>query len=97
MVVAELIEGACASRDAERNIKQTLTFIDPYETVPFDKDTAMICGKVGAKLRAEGRMIGPKDLMIAATVISRNGVLVTNNTKEFSRIEGLRLEDWTEP
>jgi tRNA(fMet)-specific endonuclease VapC len=96
VVVAELIEGAYASSNTERNIEQTMKFLNPYETVPFDEDAAMVCGKISAKLTKEGRKIGYNDIMIAATAISRNGILITNNTKEFSRIEGLRLEDWTE-
>jgi len=95
VVMAELIEGAYASRDAERNIEQVIEYLDSFELIPFGRDAAMICGRIGAGLMAEGRKIGSNDLMIAATVMSRNGVLVTNNTKEFGRIEGLRLEDWT--
>jgi tRNA(fMet)-specific endonuclease VapC len=95
VVISELIEGAFTGGNTERKIKETMNFLNLYETVPFDKDAAVICGSIGAKLRAEGKRIGSNDLMIAATVISRNGILVTNNTKEFGRIEGLRLEDWT--
>ena len=95
VVMAELIEDAYVSNDTERNIGQTMGFLNRYETAPFDKDAAMICGKISAKLTKEGRKIGYNDLMIAATVISRDGILVTNNTKEFSRIEDLRLEDWS--
>ena len=91
-----MIEGACASKSAKHNIKQTTEYLDSFEVIPFDKDAAKICGRIGAKLRAEGRKIGSNDLMIAAIVMSRDGILITNNTKEFSRIEGLRLEDWTE-
>jgi len=96
VVVAELIEGACLSGDTQRNMEQTLKFLEPYETVPFDEDAAIVCGKISAELTKKGRKIGYNDIMIAATVISRNGVLVTNNTKDFSRIEDLRSEDWTE-
>jgi len=97
VVMAELIEGAYASNNTERNIEQIVKYLDSFEMIPFDRDAAMICGRIGAKLRAEGRKIGYKDLLIASTVMSRNGILITNNTKEFSRIEDLRLEDWTEP
>ena len=96
VVMAEMIEGAYASNDTERNVEQTMKYLESFEIIPFDKDAAMIYGRIGAKLRAEGRRVGSNDLMIASTVISRNGILVTNNKKEFSRIDGLRLEDWTE-
>jgi tRNA(fMet)-specific endonuclease VapC len=46
-------------------------------------------------LEARGLPIGPMDLLIAGTAVSRGAVLATNNTKEFSRIKGLRLSDWT--
>ncbi|MCL2712295.1 MAG: type II toxin-antitoxin system VapC family toxin [Methanomassiliicoccaceae archaeon] len=95
VVVAELMEGAYASDNTQHNIEQTLRFIGPYEAVPFDKEAAIICGKISADLTKKGRKIGYNDLMIAATVISRNGILVTNNSKDFGRIEGLRSEDWT--
>lgn len=91
----ELIEGAHTGGNIERKVEQTMGFLNLYETVPFDEDAAMICGRIGAQLRAKGKTVGSNDIMIAATVMSRNGILVTNNTKEFSRIEGLRLEDWT--
>jgi tRNA(fMet)-specific endonuclease VapC len=96
VVVAELVEGAYASKDAKRTVEQTMKYLDTFEMIPFDKDAAMIYGRIGAKLRAEGRKIGSNDLMIASTVMSRNGILISNNTKEFNRIDGLRLEDWTE-
>ncbi len=50
--------------------------------------------KIRATLEKQGRPIGPYDVLIAATALSNNGVLVTHNMREFSRIEGLRIEDW---
>ena len=70
-------------------------FTDVFEKVSFTDSAAMIYGKIRHLLEKEGRLIGPNDLLIAATVMADEGVLVTNNTKEFERIPNLRLENWT--
>ena len=67
----------------------------PYEIVPFENSMLRTYAKIRAALELTGRKIGYNDTLIAATVLARNGILVTNNTKEFGRIDGLRLEDWT--
>ena len=64
---------------------------------PFDAPAAAEAACIRVELEARGVAIGPLDLMIAATALSLGATLVTNNTREFSRIEGLRLEDWTKP
>ena len=61
----------------------------------FDYNAAFLYGKIRASLENKGNNIGPNDLFIAALVLSLNGILVTNNTREFSRVEGLLIEDWT--
>ena len=70
--------------------------MDVFNSEGFDECCTEAYGKIRADLEKNGTVIGPNDLMIAATVIRKGGVLVTHNTKEFSRIEGLRIEDWTE-
>jgi tRNA(fMet)-specific endonuclease VapC len=96
VVLAELVEGAYRNHDTKGNLEKMLVLISPYEVVPFDKYAAMTGGKIGAELGKEGKKIGPNDLLIAATTMSRGGILVTNNTKEFSHVPGLRIEDWCE-
>lgn len=66
------------------------------EQVPFDLQAALESARIRVELEARGLTIGPMDLLIAGTALSRNATLATNNTKEFSRIRGLRLSDWTE-
>jgi tRNA(fMet)-specific endonuclease VapC len=61
----------------------------------FDSNSAIECAKIRAALRFRGTPIGPMDALIAAHAKSENLILVTNNTREFSRVEGLQLEDWT--
>ena len=51
-------------------------------------------GSLGADLEREGRPIGPNDLLIAATALTHSLTLVTHNTSEFSRVPGLKVEDW---
>lgn len=63
--------------------------------VPFDTEAAMESARIRIDLEARGSLIGPIDLLIAGLALSRAAVLVTNNTKEFSRVRGLRLADWT--
>jgi tRNA(fMet)-specific endonuclease VapC len=61
------------------------------EQIPFDREAA----RIRIDLEARGSLIGRMDLLIAGTAISRGAILASNNTKEFSRIKGLRLSDWT--
>ncbi|HEV3330348.1 MAG TPA: type II toxin-antitoxin system VapC family toxin [Bryobacteraceae bacterium] len=65
--------------------------------IPFDVDAALEAARIRIELESRGLLIGPIDLLIAGTALSRGAVLVTNNTKEFSRVKGLRLSDWTKP
>jgi len=65
--------------------------------VPFDQEAALESARVRLELEALGIVIGPIDFLIAGTALSRGAVLATNNTREFSRVKGLRLEDWTLP
>jgi tRNA(fMet)-specific endonuclease VapC len=67
----------------------------PFEIAPFDALAAYSYGKIRASLEKCGQIIGPNDLIIAATVLSQNEILVTNNTKEFTRVKNLALENWT--
>jgi tRNA(fMet)-specific endonuclease VapC len=94
MVRGELLTGAHKSNNAE-TMKITLDFIDMFETIAFDEHASEIYARVRASMEKKGNIIGSNDLIIAATVMSRGGVLVTNNTKEFERVEGLQIEDWS--
>ena len=96
LVKGELLFGVFKSGRIEKNLKQTLDFCNLFEIVPFDNDSLMTYGKIRADLERKGQKIGANDTIIAATVLARNGVLITNNTNEFSRIDGLMLEDWTQ-
>ena len=64
------------------------------DSLPFDDDAARKYGEIRSVLTRLGKPIGPNDLMIAATALVHGAVLVTHNTREFSRVEGLQIEDW---
>jgi tRNA(fMet)-specific endonuclease VapC len=95
IVAAELICGAEKSSDSSKNMEQVKRFLMPFEIAPFDLGAAYSYGKIRASLEKRGDIIGPNDMIIAATVLSQNGILVTNNTKEFARVKNLAIEDWT--
>jgi len=63
-------------------------------TIGFQSEDAQAAAKIRAALRKSGTPIGPYDALIAAAGLARNLTVVTGNTKEFSRVEGLKLEDW---
>jgi len=70
-------------------------FLAGITVVPLTSDVARVYGRIRAKLEAGGTPIGPLDLMIASQAVALRATLVSNNTREFRRIPGLRCEDWT--
>jgi tRNA(fMet)-specific endonuclease VapC len=63
--------------------------------LPLTSDVARVYGRIRAELDEAGTPIGPLDLMIASQALAARATLVTNNTREFGRVRGLRCEDWT--
>lgn len=96
IVVAELAFGAENSANPEKNRMLTERFLAPFEVVPFSVACARAYGFIRNQLRKDGLVIGPNDLLIAATVVANQAVLVSNNDNEFKRVKGLRLESWYE-
>ena len=70
-------------------------FREGITVLPLTSDVARVYGRIRAELDSAGTPIGPLDLMIASQAISLRATLITNNTREFRRIRGLRCEDWT--
>lgn len=66
-----------------------------HASVPFNDESAAITGPLREKLDSQGRVIGPHAHQIAAIALQHEWTLVTSNTDEFSRVEGLKIEDWT--
>ena len=94
VTLAELEYGVFNSSNPDRNQLALTLFLAGIEILPFDDDAAVEYGRIRADLKKKGEPIGANDLMIAAHAKSRGLVLVTNNTREFERVEGLELEDW---
>ena len=94
VTLAELEYGVFNSSNPERNQLALTLFLANIDVIPFDDDAAVEYGRIRADLKRKGTPIGANDLMIAAHAKSLGMTLVTNNTREFSRVEGLILEDW---
>jgi tRNA(fMet)-specific endonuclease VapC len=94
VVKAELLYGAERSANPANNHAQLQHFFASFPSLPFDDSAANAYGRLRAHLEAQGTPIGPNDLMIASTALSRRLILVTHNTAEFSRVPGLQIEDW---
>ncbi len=94
IVKAELLYGAEKSQLKAKNLDNINRFLEPFEIVPFDDDCSIVYSKIRSAMELKGTTIGPNDYIIAATVLAKNGILVTNNTKEFERVKSLKLENW---
>lgn len=94
VVRAELLWGAWRSSRRESNLVLLRNFFAVCPSLPFDDAAAECYGRIRADLTQKGKPIGPNDLMIAAIALASDLTLVSHNTREFSRVDGLRLEDW---
>lgn len=95
ITVSELRYGA-ARRNSKRLQDLIDTFTGAIAVVAFDEFCAHHYGDIAADLGKRGAPIGELDAMIAAHAMALDVVLVTNNTKHFRRVRGLRLENWTD-
>lgn len=93
---AELIHGVEKSAASEKNRLALSLLLANIEIFDFDAKAADCYGKIRAELEKKGSPIGPLDMMIAGHARSLEFTLVTNNMKEFSRVSGLRQENWAE-
>lgn len=94
VVKAELIYGAYRSSYVAANLRVLKGFFKPFKSLPFDDSCLEEYGRIRSDLERMGAPIGPYDLMIAATCLAHDLILVTNNTREFSRVVGLQVADW---
>jgi len=92
--LGELIYGAERSFQTERNLADINSLIARMEVAAFEEHASEHFGQLRAELYKAGQPIGPYDMMIAGHARSMGLILVTNNTKEFERVPGLRLENW---
>jgi tRNA(fMet)-specific endonuclease VapC len=94
IVKAELLFGAYKSKKPKETIEKVEKFLEPFEVMPFDDMTAYVYAELRNKMEQSGELVGPNDLLIASIVKFHEGILVTNNVREFKRIKGLKIEDW---
>lgn len=94
ITIAELEYGVAKSRQPDRNRIALVGFLVPFAVVEFDQAAAQAYGAIRAALERKGAPIGPMDLLLAAQAIAGELTLVTNNEREFRRVEGLRVENW---
>ncbi len=94
VVLFELYVGIAKSSDATRRSQQLNTLLDAVTVLPFTQDMAKASASIRATLERRGKPIGPLDGLIAGVALAESTTLVTHNTREFARVEGLSLTDW---
>ncbi|KAF0152494.1 MAG: PilT protein domain-containing protein [Ignavibacteria bacterium] len=96
ITIAELYYGISKSSKPNENTIALEQFLLPLIQIEYSKNDGHSYGKIRADLEKEGKMIGAMDLLIASQAVSRNLILVTNNEREFKRINDLHIENWVE-
>ncbi|MCX7098030.1 MAG: type II toxin-antitoxin system VapC family toxin [Methylococcales bacterium] len=94
VVLYEFHVGIAKSNSPEKRRSQLAELLTVVRVLPFTEHEAAITAQLRETLEKAGTPIGPLDMMIAGITLANQAALVTHNTKEFSRIENLRLEDW---
>ncbi|MBD2144560.1 type II toxin-antitoxin system VapC family toxin [Sphaerospermopsis sp. FACHB-1194] len=94
VVYSELYYGAYKSANVNKNLSHLENLLAEFVDLPLDRQAAKIAGQIRARLDSLGIPIGSNDLLIAAIALANDLTLVTHNTREFSRIESLKYEDW---
>ena len=96
ITLAELEYGMKHSSNPARNEQALLRFLAPLSVLPFGSVAASVYGEIRADLQSKGTPIGPLDMLIASHAKAEELILVTNNGREFERVPGLEIENWTE-
>ena len=94
IVVSELLYGA-KKKGSQKLLKVITAFVDNFVIYDYSKVSAEFYATVRTDLEVQGKIIGANDLLIASHALSYKALLVTNNTREFERVKGLKLEDWS--
>lgn len=94
ITLAELQYGVEASVNREKNAVSLMKFLSIVGVLPFDDYAAAEYGKIRSDLRKKGTPIGTMDMLIAAHARAEGLIVVTNNTREFERVDGIKLENW---
>lgn len=96
ITLAELLHGVEKSSMITKNLRKVEDFVSRLEVLPYENTAASHYGDIRANLEKKGTVIGGNDLHIAAHARSEGQILVSNNVRDFERVEGLRLENWIE-
>ena len=96
VVLYEIETGIAKSSQPEKRRQQLDQLLDAVTLLPFDRPAAVQAAALRARLEQIGSPIGPLDTLIAGTALANNAILVTHNTREFSRIPNLHFADWYE-
>lgn len=94
VVKMELFYGALRSNNPTRTLERQQEFLGQFVSLPFGDEAAVVCSQIRARLANAGTPISAYDLQIAAIPQANNLTLVTHNTREFRRVNGLQIEDW---
>ena len=94
ITVSELQYGVCKSKHIKKNMKRLDEFLSPFEIISYDESASRYYGKIRSHLEKQGNVIGPLDMLIAAHALSENLTVITNNEKEFKRVNALKVENW---
>ena len=95
ITVLELRQGAEKSQQRAANHERLDFFLAPMKILTFDEEAALVGARLRANLERQGTPIGDYDSLIAAQALARDLILVTNNVREFERVPGLQIENWT--
>jgi tRNA(fMet)-specific endonuclease VapC len=94
IIVATKLRYGAAKRNSRRLTTQLEIVLTALDVLPFEAPADTIYGELRAVLERTGRLIGPNDLLIAAQSVALGLTIVTDNEREFSRVEGLPVENW---
>ena len=94
VTVFELEYGAAKSKWSEKTREKLALFLSPFRILPSHAEDAVVAANIRAHLVQRGTPIGPYDVQIAGQALARDLTVITHNTAEFSRVPGLKWEDW---
>lgn len=96
MVLSELQYGISKSLKKDFNQSKLYSFLQRVKIIPYNEKCAAYYGEIRTKLKKQGSSVGNNDIHIAAHAIAENATLITNNTREFKRIDNLKVLSWQE-
>jgi len=94
IVLSELQYGIANSQRPEQNQKDLNALLSKFEILPYSETCAIFYGNIRTTLKKSGCLISGNDLLIASHALAEDAILITNNIREFQRIDGLLLEYW---